>query len=185
MWSPDRRLLVRSLVAFSLAGLTAGCFRPLYGDPSVVPTAGLDNKLAAVDIAPIPAPSATRLARLAVQVRDKLLFDVTKGGPTSANKLYRLDIQLTATQNQVIVDITSNRADIQNYGVDANYTLTELATSKPVFRSTTFARVSYDIPGQQQRFGGERGLRDAENRAAEVIAKNIRNRLAYYFVAGT
>jgi LPS-assembly lipoprotein len=183
MWSPDRRLLVRSLTAFSLAGLTAGWVRPLYGDPSVVPTAGLDNKLATIVIAPTPAPSATRLA---VQVRDKLLFEVTKGGgPTSANKLYRLDIQLAATQNQVIVDIISNRAGIQNYCGDASYTLTELATSKPVFRSTTFARVSYDIPGQQQRFAGDRGLRDAENGAAEVIAENIRNRLASYFVAGT
>ena len=37
----------------------------------------------------------------------------------------------------------------------------------------TFARVSYDIPGQQQRFARVRGLRDAENRAAKVIADNI------------
>ena len=49
----------------------------------------------------------------------------------------------------------------------------------------TFARVSYDIPGQQQRFARARGLRDAENRAAKVIADNIRSRLASYFVAGT
>jgi len=57
MWSPDRRLLLRSLAACGLAGLTAGCFQPLYGDPNVVPTAGLDSKLAAIDVAPIPAPS--------------------------------------------------------------------------------------------------------------------------------
>jgi LPS-assembly lipoprotein len=45
--------------------------------------------------------------------------------------------------------------------------------------------VSYNIPGQQQRFAGERGLRDAEDRAATVIADGIRNRLASYFAAGT
>jgi LPS-assembly lipoprotein len=185
MWSPDRRLLMRSLAAFALAGLTAGCFQPLYGDPNVVPTAGLDNKLAAVDVAPIPAPSGTRVARVAVQVRDKLMFDVSRGGPTPTTKQYRLDIQIAASQNQVIVDINSNRPDVQNYGLDATYTLTDLNTKKPVVSSTTFARVSYDIPGQQQRFAGERGLRDAENRAAETIAENIRNRLASYFVAGT
>ena len=49
----------------------------------------------------------------------------------------------------------------------------------------TFARVSYDNPGQQQRFASARGLRDAENRAAKVIAENIRSRLASYFIAGT
>ena len=50
---------------------------------------------------------------------------------------------------------------------------------------STFSRVSYNIPGQEQRFAGARGLRDAENRAAKVIADNIHSRLASYFVAGT
>jgi len=45
--------------------------------------------------------------------------------------------------------------------------------------------VSYDIPGQQQRFARSRGLRDAEDRAAKVIADNISQRLASFFVAGT
>ena len=49
----------------------------------------------------------------------------------------------------------------------------------------TFARVSYDIPGQQQRFARSRGQRDAENRAAKVIADSIQSRLASYFSAGT
>jgi hypothetical protein len=47
------------------------------------------------------------------------------------------------------------------------------------------ARVSYDIPGQEQRFARVRGLRGAELRAAKVIADNMRSRLAYYFIAGT
>jgi LPS-assembly lipoprotein len=45
--------------------------------------------------------------------------------------------------------------------------------------------VSYDIPGQEQRFARVRGLRDAELRAAKVISDNIRSRLASYFIAGT
>ena len=61
----------------------------------------------------------------------------------------------------------------------------ELATGKVVVRSIASSRVSYNIPGQQQRFAGERGLRDAEDRAATVIADGIRNRLASYFAAGT
>jgi LPS-assembly lipoprotein len=54
-----------------------------------------------------------------------------------------------------------------------------------VITGNTFARVSYDIPGQAQRFARARGLRDAENRAAKLIADNIKARLASYFVAGT
>jgi len=54
-----------------------------------------------------------------------------------------------------------------------------------VTKGQTFARVSYNIPGQEQRFAGERGLRDAEDRAAKEISENIRNRLASHFAAGT
>jgi LPS-assembly lipoprotein len=54
-----------------------------------------------------------------------------------------------------------------------------------VVTGTTFARVSYDIPGQEQRYARVRGLRDAELRAAKVVADNIRSRLASYFIAGT
>jgi LPS-assembly lipoprotein len=45
--------------------------------------------------------------------------------------------------------------------------------------------VSYDFPGLAQRFARARGLRDAEDRAAQLIADNIRARLASFFVAGT
>src|SRR5665811_507296 len=97
----------------------------------------------------------------------------------------RLNIRLTSTNLQVIVDINTARPDIQNYGIDASYSLIDTATGKSVISGTTFSRVSYNIPGQQQRFAGDRGLRDAEDRAAKVISDNIRSRLASYFVAGT
>jgi LPS-assembly lipoprotein len=63
--------------------------------------------------------------------------------------------------------------------------LSEIATGKTVVTGSTFARVSYDIPGQTQRFARIRGLRDAETRAAKVISDQIRTRLGSYFVAGT
>jgi len=184
MWSPETPCLLRVVAALALAGLTAGCFQPLYGDPSVVHTAGLDTKLASVQVAPIDTPNGTRLARVGVTVRNQLMYDVTGGGAAAAPN-YKLDIKLSSRQLQVIVDINTARPDIQNYGIDATYTLTDLRTGKEVIKGQTFSRVSYNIPGQQQRFAGERGLRDAEDRAAKVIAENIHARLASYFVAGT
>jgi LPS-assembly lipoprotein len=61
----------------------------------------------------------------------------------------------------------------------------EISTAKVVGSGKTFARVSYEFPGQAQRFARLRGLRDAETRAAKVIAENVRSRLASYFIAGT
>jgi hypothetical protein len=51
--------------------------------------------------------------------------------------------------------------------------------------ASTFARASYDIPGSEQRFARQRAWRDAEDRTVQLVAQNIRNRLASYFVAGT
>jgi LPS-assembly lipoprotein len=184
MWSPETRLLTRFCAIFALAGLTAGCFQPLYGDPAVVHTAGLDTKLATVQVEPINAPNGTRLSRVGVVVRDQLIYDMTGGG-AGAVPAYKLDVKLTSRQLQVIVDINTARPDIQNYGIDATYTLTDTRTGKSVVTGQTFSRVSFNVPGQQQRFAGARGLRDAEDRAAKVIAESIHARLASYFVAGT
>jgi LPS-assembly lipoprotein len=54
-----------------------------------------------------------------------------------------------------------------------------------VLSSSTFARTSYDIPGQLQRFARARAFRDAEDRAAREIADNIQTRLASFFSTGT
>ena len=56
---------------------------------------------------------------------------------------------------------------------------------KNVVTDTTFAHVDYDNPGSEQRFAGQRALRNAEDNAIQVVADGIRNRLASYFVAGT
>jgi LPS-assembly lipoprotein len=92
---------------------------------------------------------------------------------------------MSTNRTTVIVDINTSRPDVEQYGINATYTLTEIASGKIVVTGQTFARVSADTPGQQQRFARLRGLRDAESRAAKVIADNIRSRLASYFVAGT
>ena len=92
------------------------------------------------------------------------------GGSGGIAPTHTLTINMTGLTQQVIVDITTARPNVEQYGINATYTLTEIATSKVVVTGQTFSRVSYDTPGQQQRFARARGLRDAENRAAQVIA---------------
>jgi LPS-assembly lipoprotein len=179
-------MTVKVLAVIGLAGLTAGCFQPMYGDRAIVGGTtgpGIRNQMESVEVTEIQAPNGGRVARLAVEIRNNLIFDMT-GGNGGMPSLYRLDVKLVASQQQVIVDINSGRPDIQNYGIDATYALIDAATGKPVVNSQTFARVSYNIPGQMQRFAGDRGLRDAENRAAKVISDTIKSRLASYFAAG-
>jgi LPS-assembly lipoprotein len=187
MWLHDRHLAplaARTVAALVLAALAGGCFQPLYGERSALGGPVLREQLSAVDILQIDAPKGTDEARLAVEIRNALLFDLN-GGEAPAPPAHRLKIAMNSTRSSIIVDINTSRPDMENYGINATYSLTEIATGRVVVTGQTFARVSYDIPGQQQRFARQRGLRDAESRAAKVIADNIRARLASYFVAGT
>jgi LPS-assembly lipoprotein len=179
-----RARLGRLMPAFAVAALLGGCFQPMYAQVS--PTAGptVGDVLSSVRVTTIEAPKGSTEERLAVELRNELLFGLT-GGSGSNSPTHELTIRLTSQNAKIIVDLTTARPDLENFGLDASYRLTEVATGKTVVTGTTFARVSYDIPGQVQRFARLRGLRDAEYRAAKVISDSIRSRLASYFIAGT
>ncbi len=188
MWWPKRRAALRNgrvalaLVAASLAG---GCFTPLYGQRPDAPAADtVHDKLAEVDIPPIPVAKGQPVARIALQLHNALEYEFNGGaGPNAPT--YRLNVSLGTNALSVIVDVTSGRPDAQVDAVFASYQLVEIATGKVVLKDTTFAHVDYDIPGAAQRFAKLRAQRDAEDRATGVIAEAIRNRLTSYFVAGT
>jgi len=186
MWWSDRRSLwgLRQAGALALAASLGGCFQPLYGDHALDGGPNLRAALGQVTVQQISANPGTDEARVAVELRNALIFDLTGGGEGS-RPAYSLQVRMSPTLADIIVDTTTTRPAIENYGLTATYTLTEIASGKVVVNSQTFARVSYDIPGQEQRFARLRGLRDAETRAAKVIADNIRTRLASYFAAGT
>jgi LPS-assembly lipoprotein len=184
-WHENRAVLSRFALVLAIAAATAGCsFQPMYGQLSPTGGPSVSEILSGIDVAQIDAPKGTSEARLAVELRNELLYGFS-GGTASSAPTHKLTIRLSSNRQQVIVDLTAARSEVENYGLDGSYTLSEIATNKVVATGTTFARVSYDIPGQTQRFARIRGLRDAETRAAKVIADQIRSRLASYFVAGT
>jgi LPS-assembly lipoprotein len=188
MWWPEHRAAIvrwgRPALALALAVSLAGCFEPLYGQRTLSGGEGVIQRLSSVEVVPILAPSGTPEARIATEVRNVLIYDLT-GGSGTQSPTHRLLVQLTSSRAQVIVDITTARPDVEEFRINASFTMTELATGKVVVTGRTFARSSYDNPGQQQRFARERGLRDAQDRSIKVISENIRSRLASYFVAGT
>jgi LPS-assembly lipoprotein len=173
----------RMAVVLAAAGLTTGCWQPLYGarPPG---GEGVQDKFAAVDIPPINAPKGTPTERVAIGMRNALQFDLHNGG-SPAPPAYTLKVSVSSSQFTAYVDPTTGRPDTQIEIVSASYQLIELATGKTVLNDVSYVHVDYDIPGSQQRFAGQRARRDAEDRAMQVAADAIRNRLASYFVAGT
>lgn len=176
------RIAARLFAVMTLAALTGGCFQPMYatrtdGQPA------LREKLQGVEVAPIAAPNAARIARVGQEVRNALMFKLY-GTATGMAPTHRLEIRLTQTRSSLIVDPNTALPTIENYGIDASYVLKDSATDKVVLSGNTFARVSYDVPGQTQRFARSRAFRDAEDRAAQEIAENIQTRMASFFYAG-
>src|SRR3954447_23742426 len=177
------RTAARLLAVAALAAMTAGCFQPMYAERTDG-TPGLREKLLGVELPPIDKPNASRDARLGVEVRNALAFKLY-GQATGMPPTHRLVIRFTTSRSSLMVDPNTALPSSENYGIDAQYNLIDIATNKSVMSGSTFSRVSYDIPGSIQRFARSRAYRDAEDRASQEIAENIQTRIASYFVAGT
>jgi len=176
-------LLARLAISITAAAATAGCFQPVYGDHSAT-TGGtsIAQALNAVDVLQIDAPTGTDDARIAVELRNDLLFSL-QGGSGGGSPTHSLKIKVTASRYVASQDIQTGLSSSNIYSITATYQLTDLRTGKVVLNEKAYAPVSYDIPGEQQRFASARALRDSENRATQLVADNIRGRLASYFVA--
>ena len=183
MLSARIRIAARLLAVAALAAMTAGCFHPMYAEHTDG-TPGLREKLMGVDLPPIAKANASREARVGVEVRNALAFKLY-GTATGMPPTHRLEIRFASSKTSLIVDPNTGLPSSENYGLDAQYNLIEVVSGKSVMTGTTFARVSYDMPGSYQRFSRNRAVRDAEDRAANEIAENIATRLASFFTAGT
>jgi len=183
MLSARFRIAARLVAVAALAALTAGCFQPMYAEHADG-TPGLREKLMGVDLPPVDKPNASPEARIGVNIRNALAFKLY-GTATGMAPTHKLVLRFQTSRSSLIVSPTTGLPTTENVGIDAQYNLIELATNKSVMTGTTFARTSYDIPGSYQRFARQRAFSDAEDRAAEQIAENIKTRLAAFFTAGT
>src|SRR5260221_3909994 len=76
--SPGPKLM-RAIAVLAIAALAGGCFQPLYGEQSAAGGPILRDQLSAVDVQQIQAPKGTDETRIAVEIRNVLLFDFTGG----------------------------------------------------------------------------------------------------------
>jgi len=183
MLSARIRIAARLLAVAALAALTAGCFQPMYAEHTDG-TPGLREKLMGVEIPPVDKANASREARVGVEVRNALAFKLY-GTATGMAPTHRLVLRFSSSRSSLIVNPNTGLPSSENYGIDVQYNLIEIATNRSVMTGTTFSRVSYDMPGSYQRFSRNRALRNAEDRAANEVAENINTRLASFFTAGT
>jgi LPS-assembly lipoprotein len=163
MWSFDQLCFraARPVLASALALALSGCIHPLYG------TNGVNAQLAGIEVTPIPD-------RVGHYLAEELKFETNGSGAAAAPK-YRLTITTQETLGGLIVNLHSLTSDAASLTLTANYSLTEIEGGKEVTKGTASATASYDR--SQQRFANVRAARDAEIRAATVLADQIRTRV--------
>jgi LPS-assembly lipoprotein len=174
---------LRIPLVLAMAAACGGCFQPLYGTVGANGQPVVRDKLSSISVKEIDAAPNTAEARLAVQIRNDLMFGFT-GGSDPLPPTHRLDVKISGGRSIISIDSNSALPSAESYTLNTTYTLTEIATSKVVVTGRARAAVSYDTMGQQ-RFARISGMHDAEKRAAKVIADNITTRLASYFVSGS
>jgi LPS-assembly lipoprotein len=183
MWLAKTRIALRLVAVLALAATTAGCFQPMYAEHTDG-TPDLRERLLGVEVPPVDKPNGSREARLGVEIRNALAFKLY-GNATGMPPTHRLVLRFNTSKSSLLVDQNTGLPTSEDFGIDAQYNLIEIASNKSVMTGSSFVRVSYDLPGSYQRFSRTRALRDAEDRAAQEIAEKIQTRLASFFVAGT
>jgi LPS-assembly lipoprotein len=174
---------IRLVAVVVLGALTAGCFHPMYAEHADG-SPDLREKLMGVEIPPVDKPNGSREARIGVEIRNALAFKLY-GNATGMPPTHRLVLRFATTRSSLMIDPNTALPTSENYGIDAQFNLVDIATNKSVMTGTTFSRVTYDMPGSYQRYSRSRAYRDAEDRAAQEIAENIGTRLASFFSTGT
>ncbi len=159
-----------ALVCFASLAFVPGCadgtgFQPLYAT-SATGGGNVSEKLAALDIAPIPG-------RVGQRIRNELIYQATGGGAPLPPE-YRLEIAIRESVTSTLVKIDGN-ASGQVYNLDAAYTLIRISDKSVVAKGQSHGRASYER--MTSIFANVRAKENAEDRAAKTVGEELRTRL--------
>lgn len=155
--------------AFLALLLLTGCgFRPLYGERALTPE--VSTEMALIDIRAIDS-------RVGLTLRNELLDLLTPLG-TPARPRYVLAVDLVATRQGLALerDATVTRF---NLTLNAEYRLLDAATRQELNAGTARSTAAFNVV--RADFANVIADRDAEDRAARVVAEEIVTRLSVFF----
>lgn len=159
------KLPARMSLVLVMAFALSACFRPLYGG---LAGRGLAQTLASIEVQPIPKRMGYYLAR-------DLRFALNGTGTPVAPQ-YKLLVSINQKVQTPLIDTISGRATSASVVLDASYRVLPIGGQQVVTEGVAFTVVSYDRTSQN--FANIRAQRDAEIRAAKVLAEQIHVRIA-------
>ncbi|MFC5387287.1 LPS assembly lipoprotein LptE [Aquamicrobium segne] len=172
-WRTGR--IAAGVVLLLSTGFLAACsVQPLYSNQ---PTSIAGQKVSAEELASISIkPVETRPAQ---QVRNNLIFGLTRGKGQPAEPAYLLELNVTEQVTSVAsIQVTKDQDEPSAGAVTltANYRLTEVSTGKLAGTGRRSITASFDRP--KQEFATYRAQIDAQNRAARELAGVLQLALA-------
>ena len=153
--------------AVALLALSLGACRPMYGQTTL--GANPSHELASIEISPVPG-------RIGQKIRNELIFMFT-GGNNPVQPNYSLEIAYRESVQGVLYKRTDDSAG-QIYSLDATYTLRDASGKNVLSKGKSHARAAFDK--HTSTYANVRASRDAGDRAAKDVARDINTRIAAY-----
>ncbi len=175
MWSSDlpRKLSIigSCTLLFALSACTVEPLNSSRPDSRISLGAGTQtNKavLASMTVDPVKT-------RVAQQVRNKLLFELS-GGQTQPGGRYSVKLNVAVSERSLAVESDSLSPTAAQVAVTVDYVLTDKTNGRPIAGGKRRSVASFDKTPQS--FANERAERDAQNRAAKDVARQLRLAIA-------
>ncbi len=158
---------IKPIGTILLFALLLGACRPMYGETSM----GYQtvSELSAIEVNELPG-------RVGQKIRNELIFLFT-GGKQASQPKYKLEIAYRESVLGVLFKRTDDAAG-QIYSLDATFTLRDISGKTELTKGRSHARAAFDK--HKSTYSNIRAERDAKNRAAKDIAKDINTRIAAY-----
>lgn len=167
--------MIWGLLACAAASvLVAGCgdsgFRPMYASSAIVGGPDVNQRLAQLEIAPIPG-------RVGQRLRNELIYQATGGGGTTLQPVYRLEIVMRESITATLVQEDGNSSG-SVYNLKASFRLVRISDHSVALQGESNGRAAFQR--FDSVFANVRARQDAEDRVAKSIGDELKGRLSAY-----
>ena len=157
-----------------ICAMLAGCtMQPLYGDRQIV------AQLAQVEVEPVRSLGDNHAGIVAWRHLSATLNPGRQTGNNGGAPRYRLAIVLDTRMRTIGIEQGGDIPAARSIDLDASFTLNRIGDNAALLEGRAKAAASHDFFGQ--RYANIRAGRDATERAARLIARDITTQIAAFF----
>ena len=141
----------------------------MYASSALTGGPDVNEKLAQLDIAPIPG-------RVGQRLRNELIYQSTGGG-LSREPVYRLEIVIRESLTPTLVQQDGNSSG-SVYNLNTSFRLIKLTDRSVALQGESSGRVAFQR--FDSVFANVRAREDAEDRAAKTVGDELKGRIAAF-----